>query len=69
MADVVFVVFVEFVVCFLLEGGAPEDEAVVEGEPDAFEEERVLQAAEVLQVVVLTQREVEVAHAEGEMLG
>lgn len=48
---------------------APEDEAVFEGEADAFEEEGVLEAAEVFEVAVFAEGHVEVAHAEGEVLG
>ena len=69
MAYIVLVLFVEFIVGLFLEARAPENEAVFQAQADAFEEEGVLQAAEVLQVVVFAQGEVEVAHAEGEVLG
>ena len=42
VTHVVFVLLVEFVVCFLSEARAPEDEAIFQAQPDAFEEERVL---------------------------
>lgn len=48
--DVVAVLLGELVVGVVLEAGAPEADAVVEGEADALEEEGVLQAAEVLEV-------------------
>lgn len=67
--DVVAVFLVEGVVGVGLEGGAPEMDAVVEGEAKAFEEEGVLQAAEVLEMRVLAQGEVQVAHAEGKVRG
>ena len=68
VADVVPVVLGELVVGLGLEGVAPEDEAVFHGEAEAFEEERVLQAAEMLEVAVFAERHVEVSHAEGEVL-
>lgn len=67
--DVVAVLLVEDVVGVVLEALPPEEDAVVEGQPEAFEEERVLQPREVLEVRVLAQREVQVAHAEGEVRG
>lgn len=67
--DVVAVFLVEGVVGVIFEALAPEVDAVVEGETEAFEEEGVLQAAEVLEVRVLAQGEVQVAHAEGEVHG
>ena len=69
MAHVVFVLFVELVVGLFLEARAPENEAVFQAQADAFEEEGVLQPAVMLQVVIFAQVEVEVAHAEGEVLG
>ena len=69
VTDIVAVFFVEGVVGDEAEGVAPEDEAVVHGEAEAFEEEGVLQAAEVFQVAVFAEVEVQVAHAEGEVRG
>ena len=50
------------------EGAPPEQEALVQAEAQALEEERVLQAPEVAEVRVGAQRAVEVRHAEGEVL-
>ena len=69
VADVVAVLLVEGVVGDEAEGGAPEAQAFVERQADAFEEEGVLQAAEVLEVGVGAKGEVEVVHAEGEVGG
>jgi len=69
VADVVFVFFLEFLVGDELEAAAPEDEAFVEAEADAFEEEGVLQTPVVLEMRVVAQSVVQVAHAEGEVLG
>lgn len=69
VADVVLVFLVEFVVGHELEGAPPEDDAFFQTEADAFEEERVLQTAVVLEVRVCAQRHVQVLHAEGEVLG
>lgn len=65
--DIVAVFLVEGVVGDELEAVAPEEEAFVEAEPDALEEEGVLEAGEVFEVVVPAELDVEVAHAEGEM--
>ena len=67
--DVVPVFFVELVVRVVLEALSPEQDAVVQRQADAFQEEGVLQPAEMLQVAVLAQRHVQVAHAGGEVRG
>ena len=54
MAHIVLVLLVEFIVGFLLEACAPEDQAVFEGQANALEKERVLQSAIVFQMVILT---------------
>lgn len=56
--DVVAVFLVEGVVGDEAEGGAPEAQAFVERQADAFEEEGVLQAAEVFEVRVGAEGEV-----------
>lgn len=66
--DVVPVLLVERVVRHLVEGAAPEGEALLQVQADALEEERVLQTAVVLEVSVATQRPVQVGHACGEVL-
>ena len=58
MADVVLVFFVEFVVGFFGEAGAPETDTFVETEADAFEEKSVLQAAKVFEVGVTAEGDV-----------
>ena len=68
VAHVVAVLFVEGVVGDEAEGAAPEEQAVLKGETQALEEERVLQAAEVLQVAVGAKGGMQVAHTEGEVL-
>ena len=45
---------------------APEAQTLLERQADALEEEHVLQAAVVAQVVALLERLVQVAHAHGE---
>ena len=42
VSDIVFVFFVEFIVCFFGERRAPEMDTFVEAEADAFEEKSVL---------------------------
>lgn len=69
MAHVVAVFFVELVVGDFAERGTPEDEAFLEVEPDAFEEEGVLQAPEVLEMGIAAERAVQVLHAEREGRG
>lgn len=64
---VVAVLLVEGVVRRVAEGGAPELKAVLQAEAEAFQEESVLQPAVVLEVRVAPEREVQVAHAEGEV--
>lgn len=58
MTDVVLVFFVEFVVGFFGEAGAPETDTFVETEADAFEEKSVLQAAKVFEMGVAPEGEV-----------
>jgi hypothetical protein len=66
---VVAVFLVERVFSDELERRAPEDEAFLETEPDAFEEERVLlQPAVMLKVAVFPECRVEVFYAEWEGL-
>jgi hypothetical protein len=43
VADVVFVLFVEFVVINLVETPAPEEQTLFQVQPDTFEEQRVLE--------------------------
>lgn len=50
MTNVVFVLLVEFVVVNFMETPSPEHETFLEIQPDAFEEERVLQTAKVLEM-------------------
>lgn len=69
MADIVAIFFVERVVGDKTEGMAPKDKAIVQGEANTFEKQRVLQTAVILEVTVFTQSAMEVTHAEGEMLG
>lgn len=66
VTDVVAVFLVELVVGDFVEGLAPEEKAFFEVETDAFEEEGVLEAAEVFEVRVAAERAVEVLHAERE---
>ena len=69
VADVIPVFFVEG--GFVRLGGeaaAPEEQALVQAQPDAFEEKGVLQPAEVAQVRVGAQGAVQVGHAEREVL-
>jgi hypothetical protein len=68
VAHVVAVLLVEGVVGDLAERGPPEDEALLQVESDALEEERVLQPPEVLEVCVAPERPVQVRHAHGEVL-
>lgn len=64
---VVAVLLVEGVVGDLAEARPPEDEALLKVEPDALEEERVLQPAVVLEVGVAAEGAVQVRHAHGEV--
>lgn len=66
---VVPVLLVELVVGLGPERGPPEQQALLEGEPDALEEQRVLQPREVLEVPVAPQRAVQVPHARREVRG
>jgi len=63
---IVPVFFVKLIVGDFGEPGAPEHEAFFEVEPDAFEEERVLKAAVVLEMCVATQGPVQILHAKRE---
>jgi len=69
VANVVFIVFVELVVCLKLKRLAPKYETVLHGKPNAFEEKRVLETTEVLQMAILPQRHMQIAHAKGKLLG
>ena len=69
MADVVAVFLVELVIGVVFEALPPEEDAILQSQADAFQEEGVLQPAEMFQVVVFAQGEVQVAHAEREMRG
>lgn len=68
MADVVPVFLVEGLIRDELEGVSPKDEAFLQRKADALEEERVLQSTKVFQMTVLAQVEVQVAHAQREVL-
>ena len=68
VTDVVAVFFVEGIVGDEFEGLPPEDQAIFHCQSQAFEEKRVLQAAKMLEVIILSERRVEVPHAEWEML-
>lgn len=67
--DVVTVFFIEGVIGDKAEGLAPEEKAVVKGEANPFEEESVLQPAEILQMAVFAKCHVQVSHTEGKMGG
>ena len=58
MADVVAVFLVELVIGVVFEALAPEEDAVFQGQADALEEERILQAAKVFEVGVFAEGEV-----------
>ena len=68
MTDVVSVFLVKGIVGNKSEGVTPENEAVVHGETKSFEEKRILESAKVLQVAVLPEVEVQIAHTEGEVM-
>ena len=55
MPYIVSIFLVESVVCNELERLTPEDEAVLQRQSNAFEEERILQTAKVFQVTVLSE--------------
>jgi hypothetical protein len=59
--------FLELTVGYQLEGFPPEDDALLHVQADAFQEERVLQSALVLEMAVLPQFAVQVLHAEREV--
>lgn len=63
VTHVVAVLLVELLVRHQLEAAPPEDQALLEREADALQEERVLQTAEVLEVGVLAKCAVQVLHA------
>lgn len=68
VSDIVGVVLLELVVIDLgREGALPEGEGLLEGQSDGLEEEAVLLAAVVLQMVLLAELPVEMLHAEREM--
>ena len=68
MTDVVAVLLVELVVTYAsAEALAPEHERLVDAQPNALEEQAVLQTAKVLQVVVRLQVIVQITHAHWEM--
>ncbi len=66
MTDIIPVFLVKGIVCDFRERRSPEDEAFFEVESDAFEEERVLETAVVLEVCIAAEGAVQVLHAEGE---
>ena len=66
VADIIAIFLIKRIISDILKGPAPEDETFLEVEPDAFEEERVLETAEVFEVRVAAEGAVEVLHAEGE---
>ena len=68
VADVVLVSGVELVIRKPLERLTPKENALLEGETDAFQEERILESTKVFQVVVLSQVHMQTAHTEGEMV-
>jgi hypothetical protein len=59
--------FFELTVGYQFEGFSPEDDALLHVQADAFQEERVLQSALVLEMAVLAQFTVQVLHAEREV--
>ena len=69
VADVVAVFLVEGIIGDVPEGGAPEAETLVQTQADALQEKGILEAGVVFEVGVLPQREMQVAHAEGEVRG
>lgn len=68
MTDVVAILLVELVVGRAGEAAAPEDERLLERQANALEEQAVLPPRRVLEVLLLAQRVVHVAHAEREVL-
>lgn len=69
MTHVVPILLVESIVRNLAEPAAPKDQTLLEIQPDALEEQRVLQTAVVLEVGVAAKAAVQVGHAGGEVLG
>lgn len=69
VAHVVAVFLVESVVGDVAEALAPEDQALLEVQADALEEQSVLQAAVVFEVGIAAERAVQVGHAGREVLG
>lgn len=69
MPHIVPVLLVELIISLLVEGLTPENETLFQVQTDALEEQRVLEAAEVLQVSVAAERAVKMRHAGWEMLG
>lgn len=69
VTHIVSVVLVELVVGDFVERAAPEHEALLEIQADAFKEQRVLQASKVLEVSVSPEGAVQVGHARREVLG
>ncbi len=69
MSHIIAILFVESIVSDQLESLPPEDETILQAQPDALEEKCVLQPAVVLQMAVFAQRHVKITHAEREMMG
>lgn len=71
VANVVSVLLVELVFANTTrgEGGTPKGKRFLDAEADSLEEERVLKAAEMLEMLVAAESLVEVDHAGGEMCG
>lgn len=69
VADVVSIFLIELVVRHIVEALPPEHQRLLERQTDAFEEERILQTAKMLEVGVFGEGDLKVAHTEWEVLG
>lgn len=69
MAHIVSILLVESIIGDQLEGLSPEDKTILQRKPNTLEKEGVLQSTKMLQVTVLAESQMQVPHAQREVLG